>query len=338
MADPLTIIGGVASVTQIIGVIASTIGGISALCDHFEDAPVEFMRMRQILYLTRCTIDSLKEYLFNHPDNDVIPLELRAVCYDCIRLVAEDIDNIRKHVPVSSPNVHYPGSIKSRLKWATLQRKTAQQSLDRLKQSETMLLLVMQHLNLYVLKPHNSLILEQFLLTCYSRLLLFQSPQKSNDADTPRAERSQGRKPVTDIISFVLATDHWLRSLGFFGSYNYISGPHHWRREFKFGIHLPTWLCLKSILIELQLASAPAGISGIRLLPSQICLQNRVPRDSQFMVACRNGDVPLMLQHLKEGTGRVHDRTICSGKTPLLVRHISVLQFCRIVLTHQVGH
>ena len=50
-----------------------------------------------------------------------------------------------------------------------------------------------------------------------------------------------------------------------------------------------------------------------------IRIQNRVSIDSPLMIACRNGDVELIRQHLVDGNGHVNDRTLCSGKTPLLV-------------------
>lgn len=156
-------------------------------------------------------------------------------------------------------------------------------------------------------------------LTINSRLTLLYLGNKST-RHTPGSVPVQETKiPISEIKSLILGVDHWLRNLGIFGSYTFIFGGGRWGRSLKIGLNMPTWLWLKTVLVELRLMNQAPGVSGIRLLPSEIRLQNRVPIESPFMVACRNGDVDLIRQHLTTGVGRVHDRTICTGQTPLLV-------------------
>ncbi|KAK3361617.1 ankyrin repeat-containing domain protein [Lasiosphaeria ovina] len=73
------------------------------------------------------------------------------------------------------------------------------------------------------------------------------------------------------------------------------------------GFKFPAWLWAKSFDVGFQV-----------LIPGMVRAQNRVPIDSPLMVACRNGDVPQIRQHLRDGVGALGDRTSCTGRTPLM--------------------
>ena len=87
---------------------------------------------------------------------------------------------------------------------------------------------------------------------------------------------------------------------------------------FCLGACFSFWLVLVSVSLECALTnySHQNGWS----LQWNIRIQHRVQTDAPLMMACRSGDVPLIQQILKEGRGSLNDRTICSGKTALLVR------------------
>lgn len=120
--------------------------------------------------------------------------------------------------------------------------------------------------------------------------------------------------------SVVVETDSFLRKLGLYGSFVRSSTQDCISKyRFRLGYQFPTWFWRRSLDFDLQLASMPSGL-GLEVLPGYIRLQNRVPENFPFMVACRNGDIALIKQHLNDGTGDVHDRTICTGTTPLMVR------------------
>lgn len=101
----------------------------------------------------------------------------------------------------------------------------------------------------------------------------------------------------------------WLRQLGFYGTVHTRSYSQcRLDADIFLGYQFPTWLWSKSIDLQLQIR-----------IPSFIRMQNRVPADSPFIVACRQGDTDRIRQHLADRSGSVGDRLICTGETPLMV-------------------
>jgi hypothetical protein len=83
------------------------------------------------------------------------------------------------------------------------------------------------------------------------------------------------------------------------------------------GFCVSFWLTLLSISVELGIINAPQQDGwSLRL---NLRVQNRVSLESPLMKACQQGDIPLVCQVLEDGRGGINDRTICSGKTALLV-------------------
>lgn len=83
------------------------------------------------------------------------------------------------------------------------------------------------------------------------------------------------------------------------------------------GLCFPLWLMLVAITLEFSITSAPTPNNWPFRWSLQV--QNRVLIDSPLMKACQQGNVSLIRQILEEGSGSINDRTICSGKTALLV-------------------
>jgi len=107
-----------------------------------------------------------------------------------------------------------------------------------------------------------------------------------------------------------------LRWLGFYGQITAVmarSGSRPWLDASVYlGYQLPSWLWAQSIDFEFRIS-----------IPRLFRVQRRVPLDSPFMEACRNGDVWQIRQHLCDGVGYLGDRATCNGVTPLLVTHPS---------------
>jgi hypothetical protein len=125
---------------------------------------------------------------------------------------------------------------------------------------------------------------------------------------------------ITSWRTLVLEVDSWLRDLGFFGSYangQLTSGRQ--KTRIVFGYNFPSWLCAKTFYLDIRYVTKIARNLDLQILPGRIRVQNRVSSDSPLMMACRRGDVPLIEQCIREGSGNVNDRTICTGSTPLLV-------------------
>ena len=86
------------------------------------------------------------------------------------------------------------------------------------------------------------------------------------------------------------------------------------------GFKFPILVTHKAICLYLHFIRFGCSTINISILPGFIRVQNQVSVDSPFMKACATGDTLLISQYLKEDPELVNNRTICSGKTPLLVR------------------
>jgi hypothetical protein len=119
--------------------------------------------------------------------------------------------------------------------------------------------------------------------------------------------------------TLLLTNNSLLRKLGFYGSLSMTSSDEFWHARLQLGYNLPMWFLSKSLSIYFHLASVGMEEIGCQVLPGHIRLQNRVPFDSPFLRACRQGDTKLINQHLLHRTGSVNERAWCSGRTPLMV-------------------
>lgn len=129
---------------------------------------------------------------------------------------------------------------------------------------------------------------------------------------------SGNKKAKTGPLSVPVATTKskymvyswpWLRQLGFYGRVHTSSYSQCFLdADIFLGYKFPAWLWTKSIEFQLQLR-----------IPSLIRMQNRVLVDSPWMIACRQGDIDRMRQHLADKSGSVGDRLSCTGQTPLMV-------------------
>lgn len=104
------------------------------------------------------------------------------------------------------------------------------------------------------------------------------------------------------------------------------------RKAVCFGFCLPLWLILLSVSLEFALIDASSNQGG-RTLQWSLRLHCRVQMESPLMKACQRGDVSLIQQILKEKNGGVNDRTICSGKTALMVLQVIYASISDLILT-----
>ena len=164
----------------------------------------------------------------------------------------------------------------------------------------------------------------------------FSSDQWSSIAIDNGQARTCHRRNNPNLTSvprtFLLGIDNWLRKIGFFGSviFTFTMGGVH-SIKIYLGYKFPVQVSKKVVTLDVQFSRMGSPGTGISIHPGYLSLQNQVPEDSPFMTACRNGDVALMRQHLLHKTGFLSDRTISSGKTPLLVGLIP-LPYVRILI------
>lgn len=140
-------------------------------------------------------------------------------------------------------------------------------------------------------------------------LLVLKDPsatlQRGNEND------KSGQPPVALAMTksrYMVYSWPWLQQFGFYGRVHSSHSQSLLDANIFLGYQFPTWLWSKSIEFELQLR-----------IPSFLKMQNRVLADSPWMVACRQGDIDRMRQHLADKSGSVGDRLTCTGQTPLMV-------------------
>ena len=167
-------------------------------------------------------------------------------------------------------------------------------------------------------------------------MLTLQAIQISRPTSTPH--RYRAFLPPSTVVArrqhYVLGIDSLLRKLGVYGRFIVEDKQGIWNLRVCIGYRPPFWLITLapwslSLNAELSNISSLTGELGISITSGYVKVQNRVPIDSPFMVACRTGDIQLMRQSLRKGHGYVSDRSMCTGKTPLLVS-LSTLEYIDI--------
>jgi hypothetical protein len=131
----------------------------------------------------------------------------------------------------------------------------------------------------------------------------------------------------------LLGTDSMLRKLGFFGHFVIVRQGHESKQVKRIGFCSPPWLFSLITSLEIEITKMSTKCSRSLWCSWRLIVQNRVSKDSQFMLDCRKGDLERIKQSLRDGTGSVYDRTFCRGQTPLLVRvipSISAISTCRL--------
>lgn len=86
---------------------------------------------------------------------------------------------------------------------------------------------------------------------------------------------------------------------------------------FCLGFGFPAWLRIP--WISLALVFITVFLKHEWRIQWSLRVQRRVSVQSPLMKACAGGDVALMRQLLNSGQGSIDDRTMCLGRTPLLV-------------------
>ena len=161
----------------------------------------------------------------------------------------------------------------------------------------------------------------------------FSTTWNMSSADGPSLPANTAPNRYSGLRSIALGVDSWIRQLGFYGKFLITSDTNSnaWRTQICIGYCPPAWLYSRSVSLNLEFSRLITGAHSIIIHP--IRLQNRVPLDSLFMKACLNGDIRLIRQLLDEKDAAVNDRTICNGKTPLLVRF-----FFKIILKFHIKY
>ena len=146
MAELFVVIGGIASVAQLLGYILRTSRAVNRFCDEVQDAPFKLRRIEEKLCLLQKAVEEIREYLRGFGDDVILPPDLRYVLAESIRRINKDMKDAatvsRGHsLPLS-------GSLRKRFNWALMERRNTEKLMSRLDESEGTLDRVIQLVNL----------------------------------------------------------------------------------------------------------------------------------------------------------------------------------------------
>lgn len=146
MAELLAIGGGLASFAQIAAYILQTSQAITAFCRDVADAPEELQRLQHKLTALQRVLEDVNLILESGDQKHILPPELQQLVLTTTTLIQDEISSLR--------NVfgHYrPATLKrkERFRWACLDRQLVVRHLQRLRDMEMTLGLVIDILTLY---------------------------------------------------------------------------------------------------------------------------------------------------------------------------------------------
>ena len=123
---------------------------------------------------------------------------------------------------------------------------------------------------------------------------------------------------------YIIAINACLKRIGFFGSLNILSTAADLSSiQIYFGYKFPSWVGKAlSVYLQFSLSRWSSGLGEIAIRPGYIRLQNQVSLHSRFMQACQSGDLQEIRECVEGNYAGLNDRTLCTGRTPLLVSEI----------------
>ncbi|OKL59087.1 hypothetical protein UA08_05842 [Talaromyces atroroseus] len=296
MAGLIAVAGGIASVSQVLVYLAQTTKHVVEFYGDFTEAPIVLHRIKEKLHLLQQMIAQVQSYVIEHHDSDILPSETKELLLGSVRRVQDSLDKAKlKCHKVTDKNIK---KTMKRVVWVLRDEPALSKLLQDLNDSDHILHLVMQVL----------------IMKTTTLALQYQSTA-IKEARGNRA--TAGSQPLVSLPKWTNRPNNswpwwwwWLRQYGFYGTLKIRQShsQHLLDTHILLGYKFPAWLWSKSIDIELKFQ-----------LPRCIRMQNRVPVDSPFIVACRNGDVQRIRQSLADKPGSVGDRLSCTGETPLML-------------------
>ncbi|KAF3399279.1 hypothetical protein DPV78_006258 [Talaromyces pinophilus] len=290
MAEVIAVAGGIASATQVLAYLARVTTHTVSFYNSFTEAPRVLGQIEEKLHILKQIIGQVQSYTTECDDNDLLPTETKELLLQTVKRVQYSLNKAKSKCQVVAS-----GNIKKKMKrvaWVLRDEPALNKLLQDLYDSDHILHMVMQLLtmkmNLLALKYQSAAIL---------------CGNKTGKSD---------QRPVAGVMSksqYMVYSWPWLRRLGLYGTFKSRSYSQCLLdADIYLGYQFPTWLWSKSIDFQLQIR-----------IPSFIRMQNRVSAESPFMVACRQGDIDRMRQHLADKSGSVADRLSCTGQTPLML-------------------
>jgi len=146
MADPMSIIGGIASCVQLLGLLIDSTKGVARFCNQICDALQELERIKYKLELLQKTLQRVEEDLGSVDDHIVLPQELWQLVGFAVRSLEEDIQEL--YGVCSKTRTIKGHALFLRIKYVLLHRDSTMRMLDRLGRSENTLTCILELINL----------------------------------------------------------------------------------------------------------------------------------------------------------------------------------------------
>jgi hypothetical protein len=144
MADPVTIVGTIASAAQIVGVIISSCDTLSRFSRDFQDAPAEVQRLHEKLDTTRISLQSMQLFIEDMSEDEVLPLDLRRMLSKIMSQVQRSTADLKQSHDRLAP--HSTKRLGRRFRWALLDKHLTQKLTQQLQDCESGLSNVLQQL------------------------------------------------------------------------------------------------------------------------------------------------------------------------------------------------
>ncbi|KAF2796340.1 ankyrin [Melanomma pulvis-pyrius CBS 109.77] len=310
------IIAGVAvaaSFTQLLAHVLRTSKTLFVFYQDFKDAPSHLKHVQQKLLLLLCILEVYEVHLREIDDDRLLPSNLRMLLQIVLQRLDDDIFEMNQRF--FNDGQKRSRSLKMKFKLMFTDREVIAKLMERLRDAERDLVLLTGLLNIKI-----------------SSVAFASLPAVDSSHSVDQTTKDVIQKPTGSPIarhctkstlkvaprSYVLVPDSWLRKLGFYCSVTILVTPGDVKTtKILLGYKFPIWFSHKAISIYFQLAWST--LCNISIMPGYIRVQNQVALGSPFMGACERGDVRLISQYVREDPEILNNRTICSGKTPLLL-------------------
>jgi hypothetical protein len=146
MSDPLTVIGAVASVSQILILLCQTSTRLKKFCEAVSNAPIELSQLNEKLLLFRGILKELSDSFDEYGDDAVLPVDLRNLTQSFIVKIQETVQLAQLGCHVASTSDF--NRVRKRVLWALRDKPGQKKLLAQLKESEQSLTLIIQYVTL----------------------------------------------------------------------------------------------------------------------------------------------------------------------------------------------
>jgi predicted lipoprotein len=146
MAEGLAIVGGIASISQILELTIKSAKRLRKLSQDVKDAPLEIKRLQNKLSALQIVLQGVTKLIENVDEDTIFPPEQRSMLEDVVKQVQEDVEELEAlRVKVVA---RAPDSLRGRLSWGVKDKAAAERLCARLRETEQCLSTVLQALDL----------------------------------------------------------------------------------------------------------------------------------------------------------------------------------------------